>query len=479
MAQEHQSWPQINNELLPHTVFRLAELLPNSVHSEHFSDGSDLANAVHATAWWIEKNVGKPRVSNGSEARVYFGPNDLRYGILVLASVCVGYKMLFPSPRYGADAITKLIEQVNGNIMLNPNPRLPVSAQVLQKRPMKIFQIPSLGDLLTAETQPYPFNKTFEQHKHEPLVCLHTSGTTGFPKPILWTHDWAQSFLESISLPDPSEKHRAAVHFKNTDTRTERGVDIVAIPPPHAEYLGSNPALLDRVAARAKKLVWSGGEIFVAAGNAIAAKMRPHNELGSTELGLWPSLERNAVSDENWQYVPIHPAMNMRLDPVAKTAEGEDICEGVMVKNDESGWVQPLFRIYTDVKEKSLGDLFVRHPQHPELLRPVGRTDDMLYFQSEKFFPAVAEGKIAAHLGVEQVMMVGTKRSRGALIIRLQKNAKLDDELPVYARIERHMILVVKQPFLLTAKGTVQKKAMLDLYERELDELYGSTTSTP
>jgi hypothetical protein len=42
-------------------------------------------------AWWIEENVGKPTVGDGRETMVYIGPNDLRYGILVLASIVTGY----------------------------------------------------------------------------------------------------------------------------------------------------------------------------------------------------------------------------------------------------------------------------------------------------------------------------------------------------------------------------------------------------
>ena len=35
---------------------------------------------------------------------------------------------------------------------------------------------------------PYLYEKTFEEAAHDPIVIVHTSGTTGMPKPILWTH---------------------------------------------------------------------------------------------------------------------------------------------------------------------------------------------------------------------------------------------------------------------------------------------------
>jgi hypothetical protein len=44
---------------------------------------------------------------------------------------------------------------------------------------------------------------------------------------------------------------------------------------------------------------------------------------------------------------------------------------------------------------------------------------------------------------------------------------------PVYARVERDMVLVVEEEFLMTAKGTLRKKDMVMKYEKELDKLYG------
>jgi hypothetical protein len=98
-------WPQASEELLPTTFFRLADQYPDLIYAEFFTDPTNLANGyrrvtfrefangVHAMAWWIEEHVGKPSVGDGSEAMVYFGPSDLRYGILVFASIIVGYKV--------------------------------------------------------------------------------------------------------------------------------------------------------------------------------------------------------------------------------------------------------------------------------------------------------------------------------------------------------------------------------------------------
>jgi hypothetical protein len=98
-------WPLVTDELLPTALFRLAKDYPDAIYAEFFSDAEDLAkgyrkvtfaefaNAVYGAAWWIKENVGSPGKEDGSEAVVYFGPGDLRYGVLVFASVVVGYKV--------------------------------------------------------------------------------------------------------------------------------------------------------------------------------------------------------------------------------------------------------------------------------------------------------------------------------------------------------------------------------------------------
>ncbi|KAJ4363131.1 hypothetical protein N0V83_010251 [Neocucurbitaria cava] len=557
MAARPSTWPQSTKELLPHVLFKLADKYPDLTYAEYhinpatIADGfrkvtyREMANAVHASAWWIEKNAGKPEVDDGRETMVYIGPNDVRYGILVLASVMVGYKMLFPSPRYGRDALAALIDRVDGKIMLRPSTPVPVVDEVLQAREMKSFQIPSLEGLLSAQPDPYQYTKAFETSKHEPLIALHTSGTTGFPKPIIWTHDWANSVAESTYMPSPDGYERMDAIYHGPQTRMmfmfppfhasgffgslffqlltgatvifppaaaspqaqmdamaesldllDEPVDSVPMPPPHVEYLGANPGLLDRVSNKIKTAYWAGGDISMAAGNAVSAKMQLFTSMGSTELGLWPSLRKsgpwNAENvDEHWHYMRFHPAQNIKFIPMSDSADGQ-LYEAVMVRNKDDEWVQPIFKISSNAGEKEvkLGDLYTQHPQDAQLWKHYGRADDLLVFiTSEKFHPGAAERRITSHPGVEDVMIVGTRRAKASLIVKLGEGVRLDDvwdtiedvnkASPVYARVAtKDMVLVAKQPFLKTAKGTVQKKAMLDLYAKELDALYSEPKSS-
>jgi acyl-coenzyme A synthetase/AMP-(fatty) acid ligase len=446
--------------------------------------------------------------------------------------------MLFPSPRYGAEAITKLIEQVDGDILITTSSPFPVADEIRSKRPMRTFTFPSLDELYASKTQAYPFTKTYAKHKHEPFVCLHTSGTTGFPKPILWSHEWPNANFQGYALPPTDDgvelsnvllgpKNRVMFPFPAFHTSgllaqlffglgsgatlilppagdtpgclvenvaatleylhdaDEEDITIAALPPPSMEFLSKSPGLLDRISKRVGRMGFGGGDISDEAGNIISQKMQVVNEYGSTEMGLWPALTQPYPSPEyEWHYTAFHPMTNIRLDPVSVTDEGDEICEAVMVRNEEGDYVQPLFTINKDEEEKNVGDLFVRHRRDGRLWRHHGRSDDLLTFiTTEKFHPAAAERRIGSDPVVEEVMMVGTMRPKAALIVRLVKGERVDDLWetvkkvnalsPVYARVERDMVLVVEEEFLMTAKGTMRKKDMVMKYEKELDGLYG------
>ena len=97
--------------------------------------------------------------------------------------------MLFTSPRYSALAQVKLMKDTDCVTLLVPSTRPPVTNTILEAYEMRVYQIPELQDLLDPDHPHYPYEKTFDEARDKPLVALHTSGTTGFPKPVIWTHD--------------------------------------------------------------------------------------------------------------------------------------------------------------------------------------------------------------------------------------------------------------------------------------------------
>ena len=66
---------------------------------------------------------------------------------------------------------------------------LPLVESFLQARPMKLLEIAEVDDVLDAKSaRAFPYIKTFQEAANDPFCILHTSGTTGVPKPVPWSH---------------------------------------------------------------------------------------------------------------------------------------------------------------------------------------------------------------------------------------------------------------------------------------------------
>jgi acyl-coenzyme A synthetase/AMP-(fatty) acid ligase len=300
--------------------------------------------------------------------------------------------------------------------------------------------------------------------------------------------DGAISALEILHAERAAAVAEAAVSGGATEI-LPKVVDCVSLSPMFLEYLAKHPAKLAQIVQKADALRYGGGSISRTAGDIIINKAELVGGIGSTEQGVWACIQPTGddlKQDGRWTYMTPHPALNFQFHPVSED-DGQTVFEAVMVRNngiDWDGYVQPMFKVFPHLKEKNMGDLFVRHPERPNLWKHHGRADDLLNFLSgEKFFPIVAEQRITAHPGIAEAIIVGTRRPKASLIIRLEKGVELDDvwerieevnaNSTVYARVTKDMVVVTEEPFLKTAKGSIRKANMLKKYSKELDRLYG------
>ena len=62
---------------------------------------------------------------------------------------------------------------------------------IQSRREMKVIIVPELDECLNEEkdaVHKYPYHKTFKEAQFDPVIILHTSGSTGLPKPIILRH---------------------------------------------------------------------------------------------------------------------------------------------------------------------------------------------------------------------------------------------------------------------------------------------------
>lgn len=63
--------------------------------------------------------------------------------------------------------------------MIVPELQPPYVAPLLAAHPMRVLQFPKLEGLLNGQALHYPYRKTFQEGFNDPLLSVHTSGTTG------------------------------------------------------------------------------------------------------------------------------------------------------------------------------------------------------------------------------------------------------------------------------------------------------------
>ncbi len=265
----------------------------------------------------------------------------------------------------------------------------------------------------------------------------------------------------------------------------------LTLVPPYVEEIGGNPELLAALSAKVDCIFWAGGDISLATGNAIAARMKLFTTCGSTEMGMWPTIRPcGEWTREHWKYMRVHPAAN-----VSFRHQSKDLHEAIVVRNPQVEEEQPIFKIFPDLEEFSSGDLFSPHAADAELWQYRGRSDDLQVFMSgEKYHPVAVEQRLASSPDVAEALLIGTGRPQAALLLEMKQGTPLDtsqqreevllrlwplveevnEMCPTYAKITRDLTLILSpaKPMARAAKGTVQRSTTVALYEEELDAIF-------
>ncbi|CAG8974364.1 hypothetical protein HYALB_00011296, partial [Hymenoscyphus albidus] len=499
-----------------------------------------LANAVNAAAWWLHEMLGGP--GSNFETIGYMGVNDPRYHIMVLAAVKAGYKvkafsgLFLSSPRNSSTAHYYLFDSLGCETLIVTDSISPMFAGAISSHDLNVLQVPGIHELLDAQTRPYPYNKTWEEAKDDPLLALHISGSTSIPKALTWTHDFAAAYYNMSQLDPPAEYesqnrlyqdnriifffppfHGAALFLALINGIANRSVwiyppaagipsakllvnglkhtkaDVLAIPPPVVVDLARQPDFVEEISSKIDTIIFGGGDVSEAIGSALKDKFKMVSVLGATEIGLAAAIRpAGKFPSDDWQFIHFYPEFGTEFKHI-----NEDLYELHFIRRPEISEHQPMFKLFPELQEYNTRDLFTPHPSKPGLWIYRGRSDDIIVFLTgEKTNPTSFEHHVSTHPEVKAALVIGTQRFQAGLLIELveegefssTQRAKIIEGIwpkiheanqvcPNHAIVAKTHVLLVnpKKPMARAGKGTVQRQLTLSTYAEEIDALYADT----
>ncbi|GAB1191379.1 hypothetical protein APSETT444_000551 [Aspergillus pseudonomiae] len=130
--------------------------------------------------------------------------------------------MFLTSPRNSVVAHNSLLKRLNCTTLISPVPQPPPVTTILEAYSLNVLDVPSVDELASKEHPISTFRRLILKPP-EILAVLHTSGSTGIPKPIFWTHDTACKHMEVVAL-EP-EGYESLDHWN-------QGKRMYLVPPP-------------------------------------------------------------------------------------------------------------------------------------------------------------------------------------------------------------------------------------------------------
>ncbi|OAX38467.1 putative aminoadipate reductase [Rhizopogon vinicolor AM-OR11-026] len=486
--------------------------------------------------------------ADGEVIALIANSDTLLYQTVFMGVIFAGLIPFPMSPRNSAAAVVDMMEKTRCRRLITTYHSLGslidvIKAHFVSKLQLQIDEIPALKDLHPALIRgsqdqalvSYP-PPTSRPSCSDTLFYLHSSGSTGIPKPIIFTHQsaiyrcTAPHILDHINMHTPLRVGTASLPpFHNLGVAIQLFLPIaslatVSIYPPTSLYdrlaapiIPNTQNILDSVLKTKSNAVWvmptfleqwtlspkavdnlkaleyvafAGGPLAPKMGNALVdAGVKLCSTYGTTEIGGLTCFIRNDAEKKLWDWARFSPIFKIRWAP---QDDGTYECQVLSTPTRQL----PIVNL-PDVKGYATSDLFIKHPTIEGLWKIVGRIDDVLILASgEKTVPAPMETTISDNPCVNGTVMFGRGRNQVGIIIEPRPGHEIDVEdekqlakfrnrvwpdieeankqAPAFSRIFKEMILVTRaeKPLLRTGKGSVMKKATIKLYEEEINAIY-------
>ncbi|KAI0603097.1 hypothetical protein F4775DRAFT_532129 [Biscogniauxia sp. FL1348] len=487
---------------------------------------SDLENASNRASWFLAEKVVDDKV-------LYMGSNDIRYLIWIVAAIKTGKCVLLPSPSNQIPANQRFFERVGAKTLLYAPEAADMLAPLLSATKGSIDHIasPTFEALFHDDIVPvYPFDKSFDDAKDTVFMGLHTSGTSGHPKPIYWSHlafSTAPSFLDTSIVPleggginplrdfyNGGDDHNLLASFplyhfggigsslwslfcnitlvfpavgtilspENLTTIIKKGhCTSAALAPSVLEAMLSYPAGMDALTSL-KSIAYGGGPLNPHRGEILAKRIPCLiNILATTEGGPGHFQASEDISCSGFfKFIEL----GQRMEEVSP-----GIYELVYPRTELINRTHGFFHTNPHLEvEYRTSDLFSPVEGKKGYWEYKGRKDNWIAMSNGlKMDPTEMESTISAHPDVTGALVAGSHRFRLCLLIELKTGStapELDTIWPTieaankkvtkFGRVPKELVIFVPadKPFSRASKGTIQRRQTVQAFEEEINQRY-------
>lgn len=454
------------------------------------------------------------------------GVGTLEYIVTYLALQRLRLTCLFLSTRLSEAGLTHLLKTTNCRAILSQYRFHPTISRVRPTLSPPLSSIPMLegayilNPIVMDALRPLTHCTSF-RHRHTPSApeppawIIHSSGTTGLPKPVPIAASRALASLRAQGAPPRtlstlplfhsfglSGLNAALVHGRvlavvAPDAPVTGGAVVGALRATRARRLVTVPYVLqlvvaargwERALAALEAVTFGGAPVPEGLGERlVGAGVRLVNHYGLSECG-GRMMRPVGLGGEDWKWLVLMPHAVGHARFEAEEEEGGRVCRLVVGPGlPTRGWVEEQARAdgWYDTK-----DLFERHPVDEEKWRFVGRQDDTIVLvNGEKANAVPFELAVKKNKYVKTAVAFGDQRdSMGMIVIPETKGSSseqvlesiwpeveaVNEEVPKYARISRDAILI-QDPgttFPSTDKGTVIRSAFYKQFEVDIENHY-------